>query len=251
MGTSAIEISDVSLAFTQANFRTQIFTNLNLEITKGEFLSVVGASGTGKTTLLNLIAGFVKPEIGDIRFTNSESKVGFGFQNASLFPWLSVRENIEFGLNLKAQGKLDRGEKEDRISHLVETLGLDNLLQQPVHSLSGGQAQRVAIARTLAIEPEILLLDEPFGALDAGTRHALQDWLKHLQKKLGLTVVLVTHDLEEALYLGNRVALLNPEIKQLQTSECHFTDRYGLTETDTHKQILKLLKQTKEQTWQI
>lgn len=251
MGTSAIQITDVSLAFTRANFRTQIFANLNLEISQGEFLSVVGASGTGKTTLLNLIAGFLQPEHGEIRFTNSKSKISFGFQSASLFPWLSVRDNIEFGLNLKAQGNLNRQERQDRITHLVEILGLENLLQQPVSSLSGGQAQRVAIARTLAIEPEILLLDEPFGALDAGTRHALQDWLKNLQQQLGLTVVLVTHDLEEALYLGDRVALLNHEIKQLQIYECRFTDRFGLTETETHKQILKLLKQTKEQTWQI
>jgi NitT/TauT family transport system ATP-binding protein len=251
VGTVTVELKDLNVHYESRNQKTQIFSDLRLQVLDNEILTIVGASGTGKTTLLNIIAGFLTPNKGVVDFQTPKPKIGFAFQKPALFPWLSVRANIEFGLRLAAQGKLTQVERHSTVSKLLDVLGLNGIQNNPVNSLSGGQAQRVAIARTLAINPKLLLLDEPFGALDAGTRQQLQEWLKSLKEKLNLTIVLVTHDLEEAIFLGDRVAFLNHETKKVQIFETPNISRLDVTESDTYKQILNQLRKSKEQTWQI
>lgn len=242
MGTIAIEIADVSLSLESLDRTTTIFSNLQLAVAENEFLTVVGASGAGKSTLLNLLAGFVTPDSGLITFNESHVVKGIAFQQPYLLPWLNVRDNIEFGLRFRAQGHLGRKARHQHVDELISILGLEDLVNQRPVNLSGGQAQRVSIARALAIQPKILLLDEPFGALDTGTRHQLQDWLKDLQKRLNLTIVLVTHDLEEALYLGDRVALLRNDSLDIQLFESSAIQREDVIGTTSHSQILTQLK---------
>jgi ABC-type nitrate/sulfonate/bicarbonate transport system ATPase subunit len=242
MGAFAIRLSEVSLTLQSEDRTSEIFSGLNLEVAPNELLTVVGASGAGKSTLLNLLAGFVSPNAGEVTYADDSSVKAIAFQQPYLYPWLSVRANIELGLRFKAQGHLNRKARHQHVEELIEILGLQELQTQRPANLSGGQAQRVSIARALAIQPNVLLLDEPFGALDTGTRHQLQDWLKEIQKRLGLTIVLVTHDLEEALYLGDRVALLSNNSVAVQLFESSATNREEVVGTSSHTQILNQLK---------
>ena len=242
MGTFAIEVTEVSLKLNSSDRTTEIFENLNLSVAENEFITVVGASGAGKSTLLNLLAGFISPDSGSIKFGSDAGRQAIAFQQPYLYPWLTVRDNIELGLRFRAQGHLSRKARHEHVEDLIKILGLTELQNQRPANLSGGQAQRVSIARALAIQPNVLLLDEPFGALDTGTRHQLQDWLKELQQRLNLTVVLVTHDLEEALYLGERVALLSNDTSDIQFFAGANSNREEILGTNSHTQILNQLK---------
>lgn len=194
--------SHVSLKGLQVNYKEEILKDIFLEIRKGEFVSIVGVSGNGKTTLLNAIAG-LKSFNGTIR---KPTKIGFVFQHDSLFPWMTVIENIAFGNeNLSKQ----------EISKIVSSIGLKGKEEFFPKQLSGGQQQRVAIARALAYKPELLLLDEPFSNLDSFTKLQMQKWLHDLLQKNKTTVILVTHDAEEAILLSDRIfALKNKTIEQ-------------------------------------
>ena len=186
-----------------------IFENLNLNVKPSEFLSVIGPSGCGKTTLLNLLSGFYSPEQGSVRLRGEpiapeDTHLGYVFQHATLFPWLSAIENVEFGLRMIGIDAEQRRERALKYFHLVGLQGFEDYL---VLRLSGGMQQRVSLARSLAMEPTLLLMDEPFGALDAITRETMNDELLRIWDELGQTVIFITHDIDEAVYLSDRIAL--------------------------------------------
>ncbi len=189
----------------------QVFRDLNLEVAPGEFVCLIGPSGCGKTTLLHMIAGLENPTSGrilvnDSRVEGPDYRRGVVFQSPHLYPWMSTRENIEVGPQLRNQEPDD-----DLITELIEMVGLTDVEDASPSSLSGGMAQRVALARTLANDPELLLLDEPFSALDELTKMELQDELVRIVDEFDLTAVFVTHDIEEAVYLGDRVVVLGED----------------------------------------
>lgn len=183
---------------------------VDLRVEAGEFLCVVGPSGSGKSTLLSLLAGFLRPQIGEIRLgdlpvTGPDPRLTLVQQEAALFPWRTVAGNVAFGLE---QRRLPRAERDARVADTLRLVGLDGYGGRRVHELSGGQRQRVSLARALALQPRLLLLDEPFSALDDRTRTVLADELLGIWWARKVTVVFVTHNLEEALALGQRVVAL-------------------------------------------
>ncbi|WP_269790300.1 sulfate/molybdate ABC transporter ATP-binding protein [Stenotrophomonas sp. Iso1] len=200
---------------------------VSLDIRSGELLALLGPSGSGKTTLLRAIAGLEQPEQGRILFDGEDAtglsvqarRAGFVFQHYALFKHLDVRSNIAFGLEVRrGAARWPKARIDARVEELLSLVQLDGLGGRYPTQLSGGQRQRVALARALAIEPRVLLLDEPFGALDAQVRRDLRRWLRELHDRTGLTTVFVTHDQEEALELADRVAILNRgRIEQIGT----------------------------------
>ncbi|MCX5045683.1 ABC transporter ATP-binding protein [Aldersonia sp. NBC_00410] len=186
--------------------------DINLDVAAGEFLVLVGPSGCGKSTLLDLLGGLSRPSSGRILLDGAEITGpgldrGIVFQQYALLPWRTARRNIEFGLEAKG---LSRRERRERAEHYLELVGLGGFGNRYPHELSGGMKQRVAIARSLAFDPEILLMDEPFAALDAQTRESLQDELLRIWRATGKTILFITHGIDEAVYLGQRVAVLSP-----------------------------------------
>ncbi|MFG3614650.1 ABC transporter ATP-binding protein [Nocardia sp. NPDC047654] len=184
--------------------------DISLELREGEFLVLVGPSGSGKSTLLDLLGGLSKPTSGEILLdgkpiTGPGLDRGIVFQQYALLPWRTARSNIEFGLEAKGLRRKTRRELAD---HYLELVGLSGFGDRYPHELSGGMKQRVAIARSLAFDPEVLLMDEPFAALDAQTRESLQDELLRIWRATGKTVLFITHGIDEAVYLGQRVAVL-------------------------------------------
>jgi len=189
--------------------RLEIFRNLILNVTPGEFLAIIGPSGCGKTTLLNLLSGFYTPEKGSVKLRGAsiqpeDPHLGYVFQQATLFPWLTAIENVEFGLRMSGMEPKERRERALRYFHMVGLEGFEDYL---VVRLSGGMQQRVSLARSLAMEPTLLLMDEPFGALDAITRESMNDELLRIWDELGQTVIFITHDIDEAVYLSDRIAV--------------------------------------------
>lgn len=184
--------------------------DISLELREGEFLVLVGPSGSGKSTLLDLLGGLSKPTSGEILLdgkpiTGPGLDRGIVFQQYALLPWRTARSNIEFGLEAKG---LRRRRRRELADHYLELVGLSGFGDRYPHELSGGMKQRVAIARSLAFDPEVLLMDEPFAALDAQTRESLQDELLRIWRATGKTVLFITHGIDEAVYLGQRVAVL-------------------------------------------
>ena len=211
----------MTLELTCLNRRFSDYPALNdvsLTIAPGEFLALLGPSGSGKTTLLRILAGLDYPESGEVRFNGRdflaaaprERNVGLVFQHYALFRHLTVAENVAFGLRVRPRRvRPKRAQIDARVEQLLKRVQLDGFGRRYPSQLSGGQRQRVALARALAVEPDLLLLDEPFGALDAQVRVALRRWLRRLHEELGLTTVFVTHDQEEALELADRIAVMN------------------------------------------
>lgn len=208
----SIEIRSLSKVFSSSRKKTHALNETNLSIADGEFVCVVGPSGCGKTTLLNLIAGFLSPTSGEIAVdgrpvdgpSNERAVV---FQADAVFPWLTVEKNVEFGPQV--QGRLKRGETGD-VAHYLELVGLAEFAKAYPKELSGGMRKRVDLARAYASGPKVLLLDEPFGALDVFTKEAMWIALKRVLKAEPKTTVFVTHDIEEALFLGDRVIVMTP-----------------------------------------
>ena len=209
-----LEIINVDKAFTPGGRpKVEVLSKINLEIAKGEFVSIIGHSGCGKSTVLSMIAGLEMPTAGSICFKEQEiMKPGperaVVFQNHSLLPWRTVLANVMLAVNAIFPNE-SKAKRRERAEHWLAKVGLkDHLLKYP-HEISGGMKQRAGIARALAMEPEMLLLDEPFGALDALTRSTLQDEVLRLHHEQGLTVFMVTHDVDEAVYCSDRIVMMN------------------------------------------
>jgi NitT/TauT family transport system ATP-binding protein/sulfonate transport system ATP-binding protein len=213
MSNPLISVRDVSRVYVGETIDddTHALDRVSLDISEGEFVSLIGPSGCGKTTLLRLIAGLDSPQAGELTMADEaivgpSAERGYIFQQGALYPWATVEGNIATGL--KARGAY-RNEKH-KIPRFIELVGLNGFEKAYPHQISGGMAQRVAIARALINEPRALLLDEPMGALDAFTRIELQDKLLDLWQSFGSTMVLVTHDVDEAIYLSDRIIIMTP-----------------------------------------
>ena len=210
----SIEIRNVSKQF--GDF--QALRDVSLDIQSGELIALLGPSGCGKTTLLRIIAGLETPDVGSIHFSGEdttdvhvrERNVGFVFQHYALFRHMTVFENVAFGLRVKPRSQRpSEAQIRDKVMSLLKLVQLDWIADRFPSQLSGGQRQRIALARALAVEPKVLLLDEPFGALDAKVRKELRRWLRHLHDELPVTSIFVTHDQEEALEVADRVVVIN------------------------------------------
>lgn len=209
-----LEVCQLSKQFKQL----LVLDEVSLQLYQNEFVCIVGASGCGKSTLLNIIAGLMPPTSGQV-LVDGEVVLGPGpdrgmiFQSYSLFPWLTVADNIGFGLQLRS---MSQTEKNERIHYFLEVVGLTKFAQAYPKELSGGMKQRVAIARSLANQPEVLLMDEPFGALDAQTKEQMQEFLLTLWQQTHTTILMITHDVEEAIFLGQRIYVMTAHPGRIQ-----------------------------------
>lgn len=209
---TAIDITDVSVRFQSKRSQTLAVDDVSLRVDAGEFVTILGPSGCGKSTLLKLIAGLVKPTRGTVSLfgrpvTQPQKEIGFVFQRAALLEWRGVRKNILLQAEMRG---LDRTAAARRADELIELTGLSGFEKALPHELSGGMQQRVALCRALLHEPPVLLMDEPFGALDALTREQLNTEMNRIWRETGTTVVLVTHSIAEAVFLGTRVEVMSP-----------------------------------------
>ena len=208
-----IQVQNVSQRFTTAGGEFLALSNVSFDIAAGETVSLIGHSGCGKSTLLNLIAGITAPSEGGLLCDNREI-AGPGperavvFQNHSLLPWLTCFENVALAVDQVFKRRMSKAERREWIVHNLERVQMGHALDKRPSEISGGMKQRVGIARALAMEPRVLLMDEPFGALDALTRAHLQDALMHIQQELNTTIVLITHDVDEAVLLSDRVLMM-------------------------------------------
>ncbi len=210
---STLSIENVSMRFDLPNgSHVQALQDITLELKSGELMSVLGPSGCGKTTLLNIVAGFLAPTRGQVvlngaRVTEPGADRGMVFQQGALFEWMNVRDNVSFGPRMKGQKVAQFGAQVD---HLLDVTGLGDFKDKSVYELSGGMQQRVALARCLANDPDVILMDEPLGALDALTREKMQGLVLKLWKETGKTIILITHSVEEAVLLGERLLVMAP-----------------------------------------
>ena len=212
--TAFLELRNVSKSFGQGTHRVEVLKNINLTIEEGEFIAIVGFTGSGKTTLINLIAGLITPDEGEIllkgkRITDPGPDRGVVFQNYSLLPWLTVAGNINMAVK-QVFPKLNAKEREAHVARFIEMVNLTAALHKKPAELSGGMRQRVSVARALAIDPEILLLDEPLSALDALTRGTLQIEIERIWRESKKTIMLITNDVDEGILLADRVIPLIP-----------------------------------------
>ncbi|MBC8121061.1 MAG: ABC transporter ATP-binding protein [Gemmatimonadaceae bacterium] len=211
MAIPELQVCNLSKSFPSATGQTLVLDRINLHVQHNEFVCMVGASGCGKSTLLSIIAGLESPTSGEVlldgrRVEGPGADRGMVFQGYTLYPWLTVECNVEFGLKLKGMAVAERRE---RTQYYLEVVGLTKYAKALPKQLSGGMKQRVAIARALANEPQVLLMDEPFGALDAQTKGLMQEFMREIWSRTRTTVLLITHDVEEAVFLGQRIYLLS------------------------------------------
>ena len=243
-----LELKNVSKVFArvESDGVTHALQDVSSTMSSGEFVSLVGPSGCGKSTILRLVAGLIRPTLGSVTVDGSEiegpsPERGLVFQNPTLFPWLTVEKNISFSLDL-------RGEKEGReekVRHMLEITGLERFKDDYPAQLSGGMAQRVALVRTLINEPEILLLDEPLGALDAFTRMNMQDEILNIWSQKRQLVLMVTHSVDEAVYMGTRVLVMEASpgriIADIKIDEDFPRDRSSASFVEYRNEILNRL----------
>ena len=210
---SGLIIDNVSMTFELPNGgKVEALKNINLNIKEGELMSVLGPSGCGKSTLLNILAGFLAPTEGVMTLsgepiTAPSSERGMVFQHGALFEWMNVAKNIGFGPKMKGT---PQKEIDAKVEELLDIVGLQDFAEKMIYEMSGGMQQRVALARCLANEPDVILMDEPLGALDALTREKMQSLVLDIWKKTGKTIILITHSVEEALLLGERLIVMAP-----------------------------------------
>ncbi|MEQ9483025.1 ABC transporter ATP-binding protein [Coleofasciculus sp. F4-SAH-05] len=218
MKNTKLTVSQLYKQFSSRKGVTVALKDINMHIESGEFVSVVGASGSGKSTLLRLIAGLDQATAGEIcvdgvRVTGPGSDRGMVFQSYTLYPWMTVANNVGFGLRLQG---LSAAQRRQHVSYYLEVVGLSKFAKALPKELSGGMKQRVAIARALACQPKVLLLDEPFGALDVQTREAMQQFLLQLWQRTGTTILMITHDVGEAVFLSQRIYVLTTQPGTIQ-----------------------------------
>lgn len=208
-----LEISHVSIEFPAAKGTFKALDGVNLHIAKGEFVSLIGHSGCGKSTVLNIVAGLYQATSGGIILEGKEVNEpgpdrAVVFQNHSLLPWLTAYENVELAVKQVFKGRKSKADMRDWIVHNLQLVHMEHAMHKRPNEISGGMKQRVGIARALAMEPKVLLMDEPFGALDALTRAHMQDSLIEIQARLGNTVIMITHDVDEAVLLSDRIVMM-------------------------------------------
>ena len=206
----SVNVEGISMIFNRKGYSTQVLDSVNLQIKPGELICLLGPSGCGKSTLLNIIAGFIKPTAGYVMVDQHQVKKpgadrGFVFQQYSLLPWKTTYQNVEFGLKIKG---IPKAEREDMVGEYLNLVGLGKYRHAYPRQLSGGMQQRASIVRALVNSPSVLLMDEPFAALDAQTRHMMQELLLNIWETLKTTVIFVTHDIEEAVFLGDRIFVM-------------------------------------------
>jgi len=201
---TAVVLDGVTKTFGSGRDSVTALSEVHLAVEQGEFVCLIGASGCGKSTILNLAAGLERPTAGDVRVAG---RVAMMFQESALFPWLTIAKNIELPMRLAGRS---RSERRERAADLIRTVHLDGFGDKRPHQLSGGMRQRAALARAFAQDADVLLMDEPFGALDAMTRDVLHDELDALVRERGLTVLFVTHNVREAARLGDRIVVMSP-----------------------------------------
>jgi nitrate/nitrite transport system ATP-binding protein len=213
MNNIHLELSKVGIEFPTPKGPFCALQNVDLKIQKGEFVSLIGHSGCGKSTVLNIVAGLYQATTGGVMLNGREvnepgPERAVVFQNHSLLPWLTAYENVELGVKQIFKGKKTKAEMKQWIEHNLELVHMSHAMHKRPDEISGGMKQRVGIARALAMEPQVLLMDEPFGALDALTRAHLQDSLMEIQYQLGNTVIMITHDVDEAVLLSDRIVMM-------------------------------------------
>jgi len=221
MTAPRVRFEDVVVEFPTTQGPMRVLDGLSLDIHQGEFVSIIGPSGCGKTTLMNMLAGFVQPTQGRVLLDGKPVTApgpdrGVIFQEYGVFPWLTVRQNIAFGLRLSAN-RTPRAEHDAIIDRYMRLMGLADFADHHPKHLSGGMRQRLALARAYAVRPEFLLMDEPFGALDAQTRSAMQDLLLEVLQAEGKTVMLITHSVVEAIYLSSRIVVVTARPARIRT----------------------------------
>jgi nitrate/nitrite transport system ATP-binding protein len=208
-----LSIEDVSVSFQRAGVVSDVLKSISLSIGQGEYVSIIGHSGCGKSTLLNVVAGLVAPVSGGVILDRKEV-AGPGperavvFQNHSLLPWLSCYDNVKLAVDKVFGGTKSKAERHDWVMHNLQLVQMAHAAAKRPGEVSGGMKQRIGIARALAMEPKVLLLDEPFGALDALTRASLQDAVAEIHARVGCTVLMITHDVDEAVYLSDRIVMM-------------------------------------------
>ena len=208
-----LKLDHIAKSFARGSATTDVLRDINLVIDKGEFVSIIGHSGCGKSTLLNLISGLTRVTTGAVLLENLEVNApgperAVVFQNHSLLPWLTVHDNVKLAVDKVFSGKKSRAERAEWIAHNLDLVQMGHAHDKRPGEISGGMKQRVGIARALAMEPKILLLDEPFGALDALTRAHLQDSIMEIHARLGNTMIMITHDVDEAVLLSDRIVMM-------------------------------------------
>ena len=214
-----LELKNLRKVFRTDDTEVVAIDDISLEVGKGELVSLIGPSGCGKTTVLRMVAGLQEPSSGQIVLDGKEvhgpgSDRGMVFQEFALFPWRSVRRNVEFGLEIAGVPKEERRQKVDRY---LDVVGLERFSDARIHELSGGMKQRVGIARAMVNNPDVLLMDEPFGALDAQTRNIMQGELLKILARTSKTILFVTHSVDEALYLSDRIIMLSKRPGKIKT----------------------------------
>jgi NitT/TauT family transport system ATP-binding protein len=237
-----LQIQNVCKSFGYGKTSKQVLRDVSFDLHSGEFVALVGSSGSGKSTVMRLIAGLDRPSSGSISIdakpiTGPGSDRGMVFQKYSLYPWLSAAQNVAFGMELQG---LKRQEIRERTGYFLEVVGLADAARRLPRELSGGMQQRVAIARALAAEPKVLLLDEPFGALDIQIREWMQDFLHGLWQRTGLTALLITHDLEEALLMAGTVHIMAPSPGRIVRTVAVDLDRSAMAHLRVSRAFLDL-----------
>src|SRR4051794_25721021 len=208
-----LKLDHIDKTFTRGNATTEVLKDINLAIEKGDYVSIIGHSGCGKSTLLNIVAGLEPSTLGGVLLENREVNDpgpdrAVVFQNHSLLPWLTVYDNVGIAVNKVFGARKSRQERHDWVMHNLDLVQMGHARDKRPGEISGGMKQRVGLARALAMEPKVLLLDEPFGALDALTRAHLQDSVMAIHQKLGNTVLMITHDVDEAVLLADRIVMM-------------------------------------------
>ncbi len=211
--TAYLQIDHLSKSFARASQETEVLHDITLTIEQGEYVSIIGHSGCGKSTLLNIVAGLLPSTTGGVLLENREVNEpgpdrAVVFQNHSLLPWLTVYDNVSIAVNKGFGGVKSRAERHDWVMHNLDLVQMSHAKDKRPAEISGGMKQRVGLARALSMEPKVLLLDEPFGALDALTRAHLQDSVMAIHAKLGNTVLMITHDVDEAVLLSDRIVMM-------------------------------------------